>query len=108
MKSVVVTGDVTPLHVEHHAGKEISVYFSCESFQRSDPIRVSSEEKNYVQPIRLYDQFDRVLFLRAFIKYRSGTILVIIACTYSLDVHTHGSIQIRKVLKNFSIRGPVS
>ena len=76
MKSVVMTGDVTPLHVEHHAGNEMSVFFSCENFQRSDPIRVSSEEKNYVQPIRLYDMCDRVLFLRAFIKYRSGTVLV--------------------------------
>ncbi|XP_066924160.1 intermembrane lipid transfer protein VPS13D-like isoform X2 [Clytia hemisphaerica] len=84
MKSVVMTGDVTPLHVEHHAGDEMSVFFSCDNFQRSDPIRVSSEEKNYVQPIRLYDMHDRVLFLRAFIKYRSGTVLISVSAPFWL------------------------
>ena len=82
VKEIVRPGATVPLHVNSEkSGKgsgdeEVEIGLSCENFPRFDKFRVSNEEKNYVQPVRIYDIMNRVLFLSVFIKYRSGTVKV--------------------------------
>ena len=86
VKDIVRPGDTVPLHVNSSrksrssssssGDEEVEIGLSCENFPRFDKFRVSNEEKNYVQPVRIYDIMNRVLFLSVFIKYRSGTVKV--------------------------------
>ena len=87
VKDIVCPGATVPLHVIVEPGKqpgdeEVEIGLSCENFPRFDKFRVSNEEKNYVQPVRIYDVTNRVLFLSAFIKYRCGTVKVLIMYYY--------------------------
>ena len=89
VKDIVRPGATVPLHVNSSrksgsssssssssGDEEVEIGLSCENFPRFDKFRVSNEEKNYVQPVRIYDIMNRVLFLSVFIKYRSGTVKV--------------------------------
>lgn len=76
LRELVNPGVSAPLNVTHSPGDEIEIGFSFENFPKFDNIKISSEPRNYVQPVRVYDIRDRVLFLSAFVKYRSGTVQV--------------------------------
>lgn len=83
VKEIVRPGATVPLHVNGKSRKrssdeEVEIGLSCENFPRFDKFRVSNEQKNYVQPVRIYDIMNRVLFLSVFIKYRSGTVKVFV------------------------------
>jgi len=73
---IVHPGACAALHLEHHVGKELEIGFSCENFPRYDMIRVPTVSENVTEPVRIYDSKGRVLFLRALIKYVSGTVQV--------------------------------